>query len=120
MNKLFALILTAQLWEGKKCSETLQSSYPTPILFMHGFQDNSSSFDPLIPLIIQKNMTIVSVDQPGHGLSSHLTGAGYDFLTDGLATIHRVVRHFGWDKVTLIGHSFGSILNFMFTGTNVK
>lgn len=87
---------------------------------MHGFQDNSSSFDPLIPLIIRDNMKIVSVDQPGHGLSSHLTGTGYDFLLDGLGAIHRVVRHFGWSKVTLIGHSYGSILSFVYAGTNVE
>ncbi|CAL8118853.1 unnamed protein product [Orchesella dallaii] len=107
--------IAAQLWQGK--TNPGSPSY-SPIICMHGVQDNSCSFDPLIPLILKDNMTIISVDQPGHGFSSHTKGAGYDFLLDGVATISRVIKHYNWEKVSLMGHSFGSIMSFVFAGTN--
>ncbi|ODN03188.1 putative serine hydrolase [Orchesella cincta] len=107
--------IAAQLWQGK--TNPGSPSY-SPIVCLHGVQDNSCSFDPLIPLILKDNMTIISVDQPGHGFSSHTKGAGYDFLVDAVATISRVMRHFNWEKVSLMGHSFGAITSFVFAGTN--
>lgn len=55
------------------------------------------------------------MDLPGHGLSSHIpAGSGYSAFNFVL-TIQRIVKHYGWTQVSLIGHSFGSIIAFLYS-----
>ncbi|CAG9101983.1 unnamed protein product [Plutella xylostella] len=55
---------------------------------------------------------------PGHGLSSHYpTGMHYYIFWDGVSLLRRIVKHFGWSKVTLMGHSLGGALSFMYAAS---
>jgi pimeloyl-ACP methyl ester carboxylesterase len=54
-------------------------------------------------------------DLPGHGYTTYCSQWFYDSHIDGLIAIRRVMRHFGWDKVSYIGHSLGGIIGFVFT-----
>lgn len=45
------------------------SGQQRPILALHGWQDNAATWDTLIPLL-PKDISILSIDFPGHGLSS--------------------------------------------------
>jgi pimeloyl-ACP methyl ester carboxylesterase len=76
---------------------------------VHGLQDNAATFDRLAPLL-PANFYLVSIDLPGHGLSSHLPkGILYNFL-DMMQVISRVADHFGWPKFYFLAHSLGGQL----------
>jgi len=88
----------------------------TPIVCSHGWMDNCGSFDALIPQILEPNMTFFALDSPGHGLSSHTNATQYDVHFDAVVNLHRVMKHFNWEKITLMGHSLGAITSFIFAG----
>lgn len=88
-----------------------------PILFLHGWQDNSGSFDPLIEQL-PKDLSYLCIDFPGHGFSSHYPkGHFYYIFYDGLITARRVVKHYGWQKVSIVGHSLGGAVGFMYAAS---
>lgn len=93
-----------------------------PVIALHGWQDNAGSFDPLIEQL-PKDMSILAVDSPGHGLSSWLPkGMMYSNLVY-VQLIQRIKQHYKMDKVGLIGHSMGGMLCFNYTALfpqNVK
>lgn len=85
-----------------------------PILAIHGWLDNLGTFDRLIPLL-PDYMGILGIDLPGHGRSSHLPpGINYS-VYDYVYIIPRVMKHFGWNKVSLMGHSLGGIMSFAYS-----
>ena len=70
-----------------------------PIVALHGRQDNAGSFDRLIPLL-PRNVTVLCLDMPGHGFSSHLPkGQSYYVYWDGITLLRRLSNHYKWNKV---------------------
>lgn len=87
----------------------------TPVLLcLHGYQDNAGTWDTLAPLL-SPDISLVAVDFPGHGLSSHIPAGGVYHILDFVLTVQRIVEHFGWTRVSLMGHSFGSIIAFLYS-----
>ncbi|XP_050078020.1 probable serine hydrolase [Anopheles maculipalpis] len=87
-----------------------------PIVALHGWQDNAGTFDRLIPLL-PKHMSFLALDLPGHGLSSRIPdGMTYHSLDNTFVLFH-VMREYRWKKLSLMGHSMGSILCFLFAAT---
>ncbi|XP_077267645.1 putative serine hydrolase isoform X2 [Temnothorax americanus] len=87
-----------------------------PIVAMHGWQDNSGTFDALAQLL--PNVAILSIDLPGHGLSSHLpVGQFYYAFWDGVLALRRIVRYYKWNKVRLLGHSLGGAISFLYAAS---
>ncbi|XP_055598621.1 probable serine hydrolase [Uranotaenia lowii] len=85
-----------------------------PVLAIHGWQDNAGTFDRLCPLLPDE-IPILAIDLPGHGKSSHYpVGMHYYIFWDGIALIRRIVKHFAWSNVILMGHSLGGALSFMY------
>lgn len=86
-----------------------------PVIALHGWLDNAGSFDTLIPLIANTlNLRIVAADLPGHGFSSHIPPGFLYHYMDSVTVIKRIINHFGWTKVSFIGHSLGAGLCAMF------
>lgn len=86
-----------------------------PILALHGWLDNSGSFDYLAPLL--KSFQVFAIDLPGHGLSGHWPkGMSYHSI-DGVGTLAHLIRHWNWEKVILMGHSMGASIASLFAGT---
>jgi pimeloyl-ACP methyl ester carboxylesterase len=84
-----------------------------PFLCIHGWQDNAGSFDRIIPLL-PRNHSYLAIDLIGHGLSSRLpNGVNYHSI-DHLNQILELSNEYGWEKVSLISHSLGAILSFLF------
>lgn len=80
---------------------------------MHGWQDNAGTFDRLIPLLPQQ-FSYLAIDFLGHGKSSWLpSGVAYNVF-DNIFTILQVMKAYNWDKVSLIGHSMGAMVSFLF------
>lgn len=88
-----------------------------PLVAIHGWQDNAGTWDNLIPLL-PCTMPVLCLDLPGHGLSSHYPpGMLYYLFWDGIVLLRRIVKHFKWKKVCLMGHSLGGALSFMYAAS---
>lgn len=69
-----------------------------PIVAIHGWQDNSGSFDNLAQLL-PSNIAMLSIDLPGHGFSSHLPyGQFYYVFWDGVIALRRIIKYYKWNK----------------------
>lgn len=89
------------------------SSNKTPMLAVHGYLDNSNSFKPLAPLLCENEYYIISIDLPGHGLSSKFP-AGIAYTTKlNLTAIRRVVKYFELNNFIFLAHSYGCMMPFM-------
>lgn len=98
--------IVAGKWWGSRLKQ--------PVLALHGWQDNAGTFDRLCPLL-PEDIPILAIDLPGHGKSAHYPkGMHYYIFWDGIALIRRIVKYFGWEKITLLGHSLGGALSFMY------
>jgi Predicted hydrolases or acyltransferases (alpha/beta hydrolase superfamily) len=85
-----------------------------PVLCLHGYQDNAGTWDTLAPLL-PPDISLLAVDLPGHGLSSHIPAGNVYHALDLVLTVQRIVKHFGWTRVSLMGHSLGSIVAFLYS-----
>lgn len=84
-----------------------------PILALHGWLDNSGTFDTLIPLM-PKHISVLAIDLPGHGDSSRLP-PGIIYHAHGyLSVVRRIVHHYSWNKVSFMAHSMASAVAFVF------
>lgn len=99
------LLSCAGLWWGPRDTQ--------PILALHGWLDNAATFDPLMALL-PANLSILALDMPGHGLSSHYPpGCMYHYSED-IVTLRRIIKNFGWEKISIMGHSMGSTYAFLY------
>ena len=73
------------------------------ILFLHGWQDNSRTFDPLIPFL--PNFRVIRMDLPGFG-NSETPNASWD-LNGYVDLVKTFVKKLNLNINALIGHSFG-------------
>lgn len=77
------------------------------------FKDNAGTFDRLIPLL-PKDQSYLAIDLPGHGLSSRVPDGMAYHGVDNLYLLNFLCNEYNWDKISLLGHSMGSVLSFMF------
>lgn len=89
-----------------------------PILGLHGWQDNAGTFDTLAPILLRSNYSLLAIDLPGHGRSSHYPcGQMYYLYWDGVAVVRRIVKYFKWDKISILGHSLGGGIGFLYAAS---
>jgi pimeloyl-ACP methyl ester carboxylesterase len=81
-----------------------------PVLALHGWLDNSSSFGKLAPLLPLEKIDLLAIDLPGHGLSEHRPAYYPVHLLDPIFEILCLLDHLGWKKVFILGHSLGASL----------
>jgi pimeloyl-ACP methyl ester carboxylesterase len=77
-----------------------------PVLGLHGWLDNASTFDRLAPLL--PRLDLVSLDLPGHGRSDHRPAGTRYHYTDYVDDVLAAADKLGWDRFTLLGHSMGA------------
>ena len=86
-----------------------------PVLCLHGWLDNSCSFDGLAPLLPNDTHNFLAIDLPGHGFSDHFPpGMVYRF-SDTFTALQYVQEHMKWDKFTLMGHSLGAAISIWYS-----
>ncbi|KAJ1520134.1 hypothetical protein ONE63_004352 [Megalurothrips usitatus] len=84
----------------------------TPIIGLHGFEDNAGTYDRLAPILDVE--AFLAWDAPGHGRSSHVpVGMAYTFV-DFIITLRHIIKHHGWKNISIIGHSFGSCMGHIY------
>ncbi|MBV7299548.1 alpha/beta fold hydrolase [Enterovibrio paralichthyis] len=85
-----------------------QRKVPT-LLMLHGWQDNSGSFEPLAPTL-SEHFDLVMPDWPGHGLSDHKGADSYYPFFDYVDDLHQLILQLGDRPVYLVGHSLGALV----------
>lgn len=84
-----------------------------PVVALHGFEDNAGTYDRLVPMLSVP--AVFAWDAPGHGKSSHLPcGMVYNFI-DFVIALRRIVKYFEWQKISIVGHSFGSAIGHIYS-----
>ncbi|XP_031637216.1 probable serine hydrolase isoform X2 [Contarinia nasturtii] len=84
-----------------------------PIVLLHGWMLNCGSFDPLIPLL-PKHLAYLSIDLPGHGLSSRLPHGIMYTATNYLNVVSIIQRHYKWDQMSFCSHSMGAQISSLY------
>jgi len=87
----------------------------TPFFALHGWLDNSASFQFLAPLL--EHSCLISLDLPGHGHSYHRTHLGAYNIWQDIAEIVVISNQLGWKKFGLMGHSRGAMVATLFAAT---
>ena len=87
-----------------------------PLLGIHGWLDNCGTFDPLAGRL-PPGFHFVSIDMPGHGLSSHIPPGMFYRISDGLITIKHITNYLKWPKFGILGHSMGAGLGNWYAGS---
>ena len=114
-------VIAAKQWSNPYPGQTEGSAGSvTNWIGIHGWLDNAGSFDSLAPLLLTSlpHLSLLCLDYPGHGLSSHLPpGQSYHYL-EAQTYLRLVVDHLGLDKFGLIGHSMGAGMSSLFAATH--
>lgn len=97
------LTLAAQVWGA---------AGGRPVLALHGWLDNASSFDLLAPRL--PGCEIVALDLAGHGQSgSRSADATYNIWQD-VGELYDVLARLEWPHCNLLGHSRGGAIAMLF------
>lgn len=84
----------------------------TPVLCLHGRTDNLETFTNLLPLL-PRNLYYVCIDLPCHGKSAHANKGYILDLQWYCLCVKRVIDHFQWPKLCILGHSLGGQIGFI-------
>lgn len=96
------------------------SDAPHKVLAIHGWLDNAGSFERIVPFILDhgdnaNKYHIIAIDMPGVGLSSHMPPSAIYSIFSVVIEMRRVLLKMKWEKVTLLAHSLGSHLSFLYS-----
>jgi pimeloyl-ACP methyl ester carboxylesterase len=86
-----------------------------PVLALHGWLDNSASFDRLAPVL--PALHLVALDLAGHGRSQHRHPSVAFHFIDWAPEVLAIADSLGWDRFSLIGHSMGAGISTLVAGT---
>ncbi|CAN0038494.1 unnamed protein product, partial [Discosporangium mesarthrocarpum] len=78
------------------------------VLGLHGYLDNTGSFDRLGPAMAKAGIQLVAMDFPGHGRSDHMGKDAWYAMLDYPEYVLQTASSLGWDRFSLVGHSMGA------------
>ena len=82
-----------------------------PILALHGWLDNSASFDVLARLL--DNVELLALDLAGHGKSDHRLGLSDYPIWSETPELFAIADAMGWQQFALMGHSRGAMMSLI-------
>jgi pimeloyl-ACP methyl ester carboxylesterase len=89
----------------------------THLVFLHGFLENLSMWDTIIPEFT-KTHTVIAIDLPGHGKTSTLeTVHTMELMAD---VVNMVLKKEGVKNVKFVGHSMGGYVALAFAKKHPK
>ena len=99
----------APVADGIELAWTARGEGP-PLLLVHGFTGSQADWDGVVDDLAATGRRVVTVDQRGHGQSSHAAGEA-DYTFDALvADLSAFVDVLGLDDIDLLGHSMGGMV----------
>jgi pimeloyl-ACP methyl ester carboxylesterase len=94
-----------------------------PLLLIHGWRDHARSWNYLVSAIQKqsaKPLWIIAPDCRGHGDSDWVGTGGYYHFADYLHDLDCVIHALDVSSVSLLGHSMGGTISFLYAGTFPK
>ena len=91
-----------------------------PLILIHGFLDHARSWEPFVAALEKKSAEprwIIAPDCRGHGDSGWVGAGGYYHFPDYLLDLESLVECLDVPRVSLMGHSMGGTISFLYTGT---
>lgn len=79
-----------------------------PVLALHGWLDNASSFSQLAPRLA--GARVIALDLTGHGHSDHRSRDATYAIWDDIPQVLGLLDHIGWSRFSLVGHSRGAMI----------
>lgn len=89
-----------------------------PVLALHGWLDNSASFNRVAAQL--QGVNLLAIDLAGHGLSDHRVGSSRYNLWQDIPDVFAVADAMGWQRFALLGHSRGAMISLLAAGTFPK
>ncbi len=83
------------------------------ILCLHGILEQGPVWQEVANFLVEQGYRVVAPDLRGHGKSAHVSSYN---LMDFLGDIDRIVTKLFDTPITIVGHSFGSILAAIYSG----
>jgi pimeloyl-ACP methyl ester carboxylesterase len=94
-----------------------------PLILIHGFLDHARSWEPFVASMQKKSSGptwIIAPDCRGHGDSGWVGAGGYYHFADYLLDLDCLIHALGTSSVTLMGHSMGGTISFLYAATFPK
>lgn len=91
-----------------------------PLVLVHGFLDHAQSWQTFVAALEKKSskpMWIIAPDCRGHGDSGWVGAGGYYHFPDYLRDLECLLESLDVEKISLIGHSMGGTISFLYAGT---
>ena len=91
-----------------------------PLILIHGWRDHAQSWNYLVDALRDKTgrpLWIIAPDCRGHGDSGWVGAGGYYYFPDYVHDLDCVINSLKVPAVTLVGHSMGGTISFIYTGT---
>lgn len=89
-----------------------------PLILVHGGRDHARSWD-FVADALRRDYHVMAPDLRGHGDSAWAIGSLYH-IAEFVCDLAQLIDAVGHDRVTLIGHSFGSSICAAYAGTNPR
>jgi len=86
-----------------------------PVLALHGWLDNSASFERLAGQL--SDVHLLALDLAGHGQSDHRPGFGPYNIWEDVGEVFAIADQMRWQEFSLLGHSRGGIIALLAAGT---
>lgn len=85
------------------------------VIALHGWLDNSASFEAIAPLINDSH--IIALDFAGNGESDHRSQHGAYNIWDDLLDILAIADELAWDSFKILSHSRGAFVGMLLAAT---
>jgi len=99
--------------DGGTVSVTVGGRGP-PVVLIHGYAETSRMWKPLAKVLAPR-FTVIAPDLPGIGDSS-IPKTGIDMKTSA-ERVHAAVRSLGFQKVRVVGHDIGLMVEYAYAAT---
>lgn len=93
--------------------ETGDATAP-PLVALHALGRNAESWDP-VAVVLGKKYRVLALDQRGHGGSARPGAYSFELMTDDL---HLFANTLGLERFTLLGHSMGGTVSYLYAETH--
>ncbi|MBI4522862.1 MAG: alpha/beta hydrolase [Deltaproteobacteria bacterium] len=91
-----------------------------PLILVHGWRDHARSWDFFVAALRERygnQPWIIAPDCRGHGDSGWVGAGGYYHFPDYVMDLDCLIEHLQVSHLSLIGHSMGGTISFLYSGT---